>query len=113
MGSSISNRSNDDSIMPKVCRDIIDLGATRHGCKAFIGAKATQFTVRANNKPILRILDPALPHTIPTPICKPHMGARVNIGSFTVRAQGKSIARVGDSFDMGTMIDGSNTVRAG
>ena len=41
------------------------------------------------------------------------MGARVNIGSFTVRAQGKSIARVGDSFDMGTMIDGSNTVRAG
>ena len=98
--------------MPKLCRDY-DLGSTGHGCDPVIGVQTTQFTVRANNKPILRILDPALPHTIPTPICNPHMGARVNIGSFTVRAQGKSIARVGDSFDMGTMIDGSNTVRAG
>ena len=69
------------------------------------------------NSPILRIFDPALPHTItnpsPPPPCIAHNGAKVNLGSFTVRAQGKSIARVGDSFDMGTMIDGSNTVRAG
>ena len=117
MGSSISNRSNDDSIMPKVCRDIIDLGATGHGCTAFIGVKATQFTVRANGIPILRILDPALPHTITNPNkpppCIAHNGAKVNLGSFTVRAQGRSIARVGDSFDMGAMAFGSNNVRAG
>lgn len=114
MGISSNSSSLDIGIMPKLCRDL-DLGATGHGCDPVIGVKATQFTVRANNKPILRILDPALPHTIENPIppCISHMGARVNIGSFTVRAQGKSIARVGDSFDMGAMIDGSNNVRAG
>jgi uncharacterized Zn-binding protein involved in type VI secretion len=100
--------------MPKVCRDIIDLGATGHGCDPVIGVKATQFTVRANNKPILRILDPALPHTIENPIppCISHM-EKVNSCSLTVRANSIGVARVGDSFDMGAMIDGSNNVRAG
>ncbi len=117
MGSSISNRSNDDSIMPKVCRDIIDLGATGHGCTTFIGVKATQSTVRANGIPIIRLFDPALPHTIqnpsPPPACIAHNGAKVNLASFTVRAEGKGVARVGDSFDFGAMAFGSNNVRAG
>ena len=99
--------------MPKLCRDY-DLGATGHGCDPVIGVQATQFKVRANNKPVARKGDPTRPHTIPSliPPCIPHMG-KVNIASMTVRASGKSVARVGDSFDFGMMIDGSNNVRAG
>ena len=98
--------------MPKLCRDL-DLGTTGHGCDAEIGVKATQFTVRANNKPVARLNDPTLPHTIPTPLCTAHLGAKVNMASMTVRASGKPVARIGDSFDFGMMIDGSNNVRAG
>ena len=99
--------------MPKLCRDY-DLGSTGHGCDPVIGVKATQVTVRANGKPVARLNDPTLPHTIPStiPPCIPHMG-KVNIGSFTVRAQSIPVARVGDSYDLGAMIDGSNNVRAG
>lgn len=99
--------------MPKLCRDL-DLGATGHGCDPVIGVKATQYTVRANNKPVARLNDPTLPHTIPSliPPCIPHMG-KVNIGSSTVRAQNIPVARVGDSYDLGAMIEGSNNVRAG
>ena len=99
--------------MPKLCRDL-DLGATGHGCDPVIGVKATQFTVRANNKPVARLNDPTLPHTIPStiPPCIPHMG-KVNLASMTVRANGIGVARVGDSYDFGAMIDGSSNVRAG
>jgi uncharacterized Zn-binding protein involved in type VI secretion len=38
---------------------------------------------------------------------------KVNIGSSTVRAQNIPVARVGDSYDLGAMIEGSNNVRAG
>jgi len=99
--------------MARVSRDTTDLGKTGHGCTAFIGVKATQFNVRANNKPILRKGDPALPHTIPTPLCTAHLGAIVNEGSRTVRVHNKPVARVGDPFDMGVMFEGSSTVRAG
>ena len=100
--------------MPKLCRDL-DLGTTGHLCDTVIGVKATQFTVRANNKPVARLNDPTLPHTRPRPPpppCMPHM-AKVNIGSSTVRAQNIPVARVGDSYDGGQMIQGSDTVRAG
>ena len=99
--------------MPKLCRDL-DLGATGHGCDAVIGVKATQYTVRANNKPVARLLDPTLPHTIPSliPPCIPHM-EKVNSASTTVRANGIPVARVGDAYDMGQMIEGSSNVRAG
>ena len=114
MGYSSYRSSLDISVMPKLCRDL-DLGTTGHGCDVVIGVKATQFTVRANNKPVARLNDPTLPHTRPAPPpppCIPHM-AKVNIGSFTVRASGKPVARVGDSYDGGAMIQGSDTVRAG
>ena len=100
--------------MPAICRDTTDLGSTGHPCTAVIGVKATQFTVRANGMPIVRLLDPALPHTWLVGIyCVPHPGAVVNVASTTVRAEGKGVARVGDSFDMGQMIEGSNNVSAG
>ena len=100
--------------MPKLCRDY-DLGATGHGCDPVIGVQATQFKVRANNKPVARNGDPTRPHTIPSliPPCIPHMG-KVNMGSKkNVRVMGKLVARVTDSYDMGEMIEGSPTVRAG
>ena len=114
MGYSSYRSSLDISVMPKLCRDL-DLGTTGHGCDAVIGVKATQFTVRANNKPVARLNDPTLPHTRPAPPpppCIPHM-AKVNVGSSTVRAQNIPVARVGDSYDGGAMIEGSPTVRAG
>ena len=98
--------------MPIVCREG-DLGATGHGCHAFIPAFATQGSVFANGIPLNRVRDPAMPHTIPSPlICKPHP-SKINKASKTVFAKGIGIARVGDSFDFGKMIKGSPNVFAG
>ena len=104
-------------MIPKLCRDL-DLGETGHGCDSVIGVKATQSTVRANNKPVARLHDPTLPHTIPSfvppdgMVCIPHMG-KVNLASMTVKVNGIGVARVGDSYDLGAMLFGSPTVRAG
>ena len=103
--------------MPAVCRDIIDLGATGHLCTPFIGVVATQSNVRANGIPIVRLNDPALPHTIPTseedPECVPHLGAKVWTASMTVRVNGIGVARTGDFFDFGVMLPASPNVFAG
>ena len=100
--------------MSAVCRDITDLGTTGHPCTPIIGVKATQSTVRANGIPIVRLNDPALPHTWLVGIyCVPHPFAKINLASATVRAEGKGVARVGDSFDFGAMFEGSSNVRAG
>ena len=99
--------------MPAVCRDIIDLGATGHGCTPVIGVVATQSTVKANGIPIVRLNDPALPHTWPVGIyCVPHLLAKINLASATVLAQGKGVARTGDSFDRGAMLPASPNVFA-
>ncbi len=113
MGSSRCSCYLDFGIVPKLCRDY-DLGSTGHGCDPVIGVQATQFTVRANGIPVARLNDPTRPHTIPStiPPCIPHM-AKVNVGSTTVRAQSISVARVGDSYDGGQMIKGSNNVYSG
>ena len=101
--------------MPAVSRDRIDLARTGHGCTAIIGVKATQGSVFANGKPVLRPGDPCLPHTIPTccpPMCISHF-AKVNMGSRSVFAVGKSVARNGDSTDFGALFQGSFNVFAG
>ena len=97
--------------MPIVCREG-DLGATNHGCVAFIPAFATQGSVLANGIPLNRVRAPAMPHTMPTPYCTSHP-AKINRASRTVFAKGIGIARVGDSFDFGKMIKGSGNVFAG
>ena len=114
MGFSSYRSYLDNCVMPKLCRDY-DLGTTGHGCDAVIGVQTTQFTVRANGITVARKNDPTRPHTRPAPPpppCIPHM-AKVNVGSSTVRAQNIPVARVGDSYDGGQMIQGSDTVRAG
>lgn len=98
--------------MRKLCRDF-DLGTTGHSCTSRIGVKATQKTVFANGKPVARHRDPARPHKIKIKKkCKNH-SARVNRASRTVFVQGIGVARVGDSYDRGRMIRGSNNVFAG
>ena len=103
--------------MPAISRDIIDLAKTGHGCTIVIGVKATQGSVFANGKPVLRPGDRLLPHTILvcTPdgcYCESH-SAKVNRGSRTVFAVGKPVARSGDSTDMGALFMGSPNVFAG
>ena len=97
--------------MPSVCRNY-DLGRTGHGCTSVIGVKTTQSTVFANGIPVARLRDPARPHTIGPPPCEGH-SANVNRASNTVFAVGIGVARIGDSYDGGSMIQGSNNVFAG
>ena len=99
--------------MPKLCRNG-DLGTTGHLCDSVIDVVTTQSNVRANGIPVARLNDPALPHTWLVGIyCVNHSGAKVNMASTTVFAEGKAVARVTDSFDFGQMIEGSDNVRAG
>lgn len=92
----------------------IDLGLTGHLCNWIIGVFATQTSVKAKNKPVLRAGDPAKPHTILVGIfCKFHEFAVINMGSRTVFVKNKPMARAGDSFDKGKMIGGRGDVRAG
>jgi uncharacterized Zn-binding protein involved in type VI secretion len=104
--------------MPAISRDLIDLAFTgpTHGCTPVIPVKATQNTVFANGKPMLRPGDPLLPHTIlvpcpPTVCCIPHF-AVVWGSSPSVFAQGRAVARKGDGADQGFMLAGSPDVFA-
>jgi uncharacterized Zn-binding protein involved in type VI secretion len=95
-----------------MCRDF-DLGATGHGCTSVIGVRATQGTVFANNIPVARQFDPALPHVIRRGLlCVGHR-AQINRGSRSVFCRNIPVARIGDSFDRGRMIRGSANVFAG
>jgi uncharacterized Zn-binding protein involved in type VI secretion len=103
--------------MPKLSRDRRDLAATGHTCTRVIGVKATARSVFANGSKVLRPGDRLLPHTILVCTvdgcyCEGHP-AKVNRGSFTVFAEGKPVARKGDSADRGRMIQGSPNVFAG
>jgi len=101
--------------MPRISRDKIDLAATGHGCDATAGCIATARSVYINGKRVLRPGDRLLPHTIlicgERCYCLNHP-AKVNRGSFTVFAEGKPVARKGDSADRGRMIHGSPDVFA-
>ena len=98
--------------MANICRNY-DLGKTGHKCTSQIGVKTTQSTVFANGIPVARQFDPARPHKILKGLdCVGH-SAKVNVGSRTVFALGIGVARIGDSYDKGRMIQGSQTVFAG
>lgn len=102
--------------MPGISRDLIDLAKTGHGCTAVIPVKATQNTVFANNRAMLRPGDPLLPHTIPAP-CPPGPCCVFHFHivwgfSPNVFAEGRPISRRGDGADMGSMIMGSANVIA-
>ena len=103
--------------MPAISRDKVDLARTGHLCTFVIGVIATQGSVFANGIPILRPGDRCLPHTIlrrcgKYPCCLPHK-AKVNMGSRSVFAIGKPVARDKDSTDFGALFQGSPNVFAG
>ena len=99
--------------MPAISRDLIDLAYTGHGCMRVAPAKATQGSVFANNKPVLRQFDPLVPHLIRIGIkCVIHThliwGASPN-----VFAEGRGVARKYDKADIkGFMSMGSRNVYA-
>tara|TARA_Y100001937_G_scaffold43543_1_gene61462 strand:+ start:102 stop:413 length:312 start_codon:yes stop_codon:yes gene_type:complete len=92
-----------------------DLCFTNHGCTRYVGVKATQNEVFADGiqKPILRIGDPVLPHTIRKGLkCIKH-DAVVNDGSRSVFVKNIPVGRITDSTDKGVLIQGSFRVFAG
>ena len=104
--------------MPRLSR-MSDKAKTGHGCTKVIGVRATQFTVFANGKELLRKGDKLKPHTIlvpgPPPLfpkCLRHK-ASVRGSSRRVFAQGKKVVRKGDAGDKGKMTGASRNVYAG
>ena len=59
-----------------------------------------------------RGVQPPGPPTNPS-TCIPHPGQKVNVGSSTVKVNGKAMARIGDSADLGSVTGGSTNVFAG
>jgi uncharacterized Zn-binding protein involved in type VI secretion len=103
--------------MPAISRDRIDLAATGHSCDATAGCISTARSVFINGRRVLRPGDRLLPHTILVCTadgcyCTGHP-AKVNMGSRQVFAEGRPVARIGDSADRGRMIQGSPNVFAG
>ena len=98
--------------MPRISRDR-DRCRTGHACTGSAPVIATQRSVFANGKPLLRRGDPVAPHTILIGrFCVGHR-AKVNRGSRSVFAKGIPVARRGDSTDFGAMVGASFNVNAG
>ena len=104
--------------MPAVSRNK-DRCRTGHLCTKSAPVNASQFTVFANGKPLLRRGDQVKRHTIKVfgppphyPKCLMH-GASVKGSSRTVFAQGIGVARRGDRADKGSMTGRSPNVFAG
>ena len=92
---------------------------TGHGCDAVTTVLGGSLNVKIGNVGVLTKGDPLSPHTINQappllPPCIDHPAQVVNTGSATVFVNGKPIARVGDSVDIGGSITaGIPTVFAG
>tara|TARA_R110000796_G_scaffold23116_1_gene66612 strand:+ start:611 stop:916 length:306 start_codon:yes stop_codon:yes gene_type:complete len=101
--------------MPGISRHK-DLAATGHLCSLVAPCIATARSVFVNGTRVARRDDPLKPHFIRNPekppLCIPHL-AKINRGSPTVFAEGKPVARRGDSADKGAMIVASRDVLAG
>ena len=98
--------------MPAVARqgDTVNTG---HLCDGITTIAEGSPNVRVNGLPVAYQGAALAPHTIKSgDNCVPHPGQIVNIGSTRVRVNGKGIARVGDSADLGNISKGSTNVFA-
>ena len=93
---------------------------TGHGCSTTTKINGGSGDVIIGGlKNVARMNDPLEDHTItnpgtPPPTCIDHLGQKVNQGSASVFVNGKPIARVGDSVDVGGQItEGESSVVAG
>jgi uncharacterized Zn-binding protein involved in type VI secretion len=100
--------------MPAVAVCTVDEIATGHSCSATAGIQGALISkVTIGGNPIAVQGDAIAPHTIKSGrICIPH-SASINAGSGKVFAQGRPVARIGDSADAGSIISGSSNVFAG
>lgn len=98
--------------MPPVAR-ITDSIATGHGCDGTTTLTGPSGDVFANSLGVERQGDPTVVHALTGRGCSIRHAAAVNVGSGSVFVNGKSIARVGDSADAGSITSGSPTVFAG
>jgi uncharacterized Zn-binding protein involved in type VI secretion len=99
--------------MPAISRDKIDRAKTGHSCSTTASCIATAGSVFINGIKVLRPGDKLKPHVIRAgKYCIPHK-AKINRGSRTVFAEGKPVARRGDSADQGALMKGSPNVFAG
>ena len=99
--------------MPAISRDKIDRAKTGHTCSPTAPCIATAGSVFINGIKVLRPGDKLKTHFIRVgKYCVPHK-AKINKGSRTVFAEGKPVARRGDSADRGSMMKGSTNVFAG
>ena len=90
-----------------------DRAKTGHACSGTAPCIAKARSVFVNRKKVARVGDKLKPHFIRFgKYCIPH-SAKINRGSRKVFAEGKSVARRGDSADRGRMIRGSFNVFAG
>jgi len=107
--------------MPAVAR-VGDTVNTGHGCDTTttilavgsannVYAEGLLVALQGSSLAPHNITNPAQPQP-PNPPCIPHPAQKVNIGSSTVRVNGRAIARVGDSADLGNVSRGASTVFA-
>tara|TARA_Y100000004_G_C8889374_1_gene401260 strand:- start:607 stop:924 length:318 start_codon:yes stop_codon:yes gene_type:complete len=101
------------------CARVNDTINTGHGCdttatiivgsnNVFVNGRSATF--QGADISSHTITNPAPP---PAPPCIPHPGQKVNRGSSTVKVNGKAMARIGDSADLGSVTGGSTNVFAG
>lgn len=101
------------------CARVNDTINTGHGCDTTATIVVGSNNVKVNGRSATfrgadisshQITNPAPP---PAPPCIPHPGQKVNVGSSTVKVNGKPMARIGDSADLGSVTGGSTNVFAG
>jgi len=105
-----------NTAMPRISRHK-DRCRTGHLCSSTAPVNASQYTVFANGKPILKRGDRVAPHFIlktagGRPRCINHP-AKLSGSSFTVFVKGVGVGRRGDRADRGAMTGASFDVFAG
>ena len=107
-----------NTVMPRISRHR-DKCTTGHLCDRTAPVLASQFTVFANGKPILKRGDRVAPHVRPNPDyppkrprCIPHK-ANLTGSSRTVFVKGIGVGRRDDKADSGAMTGASPNVFAG
>lgn len=100
--------------MPGVARQQ-DTVTTGHGCDTTTTIAQGSANVLVNGRGAAYQSATLTSHTIPEgapPVCVPHT-AQVNAGYGSVLVNGKPIARIGDSADLGQIQTGSGNVLTG
>ena len=100
--------------MPAVCR-VGDSLSTGHACTGTttIASSNTNGSVKVNGINVIVVGAPTVSHPAPpNPPCPPHVRF-LNVGSPSVKINGISVGRIGDSADAGAMTSGSSNVFVG